>query len=171
MGSLLEFTKTTLEGVEVILAKPMTFMNNSGDAVLQLLSRYPVERERMVVIFDDADLPLGTIRIRERGSAGTHKGMKSIVRAIGTQDFPRFRIGIHDSRGRVAGMTRYVLAPLKGKKLELFHLGVFGAADAALSVLRTDIRTAMNTYNRRTDSLLLEKEAHQTKRRKNEQSV
>jgi len=171
MGGVLEFKKTVIEGAEVILAKPMTFMNNSGTPLLHLLSRYPVESERMVAIFDDADLPLGSIRIRERGSAGTHKGMKSIVRQIGTQDFPRIRIGIHDERGRVADMTRYVLNPMKGEKLEIFRLGVFKAADAVVEVLKTDIQNTMNKFNRRTDSLLLEKEAHQTKRRKNEQSV
>ena len=171
MGGVLEFKKTVIEGAEIILAKPMTFMNNSGTPLLHLLSRYPVASERMMVIFDDADLPLGSIRIRERGSAGTHKGMKSIVRQVGTQEFPRIRIGIQDARGRVADMTRYVLTPMKGEKLELFRLGVFRAADAVAEVLKTDIQNTMNRYNRRTDSLLLEKEAHQTKRRKNEQSV
>ena len=94
--------------------KPLTFMNLSGEAVLQLMQFYKIEPKDLLVIYDDVDLPLGTLRYREKGSAGTHNGMKSIVETLATLDFPRLRVGI-ESRGTTAPeqmpLDVFVLAP------------------------------------------------------------
>ncbi len=92
--------KTTYRGKEIILAKPTTLMNLSGESAIKLLNFYSQKKEEMIVIFDDIDLPLGTVRIKEKGSAGTHNGMKSIIEKTGTQDFKRIKIGI-ESRGTI----------------------------------------------------------------------
>jgi len=136
----------------------MTYMNESGLAVQKLRRMFAFAAERLLVIYDDVDLPLGGIRLRERGSAGTHKGMKSVIQHLGITEFPRLRIGIQGS-GRAGGdIVRYVLTPLRGKRLPLFQEGVARAADAAQTFLETDIHNAMNIFNRRNDSLLLPRE-------------
>ncbi len=99
---------------KVILLKPQTFMNLSGEAVQELLQFYKIEPKDLIVVYDDVDLPLGTLRYREKGSAGTHNGMKSIVQCLATLDFPRLRVGI-ESRGVTAPeqmpLDVFVLAP------------------------------------------------------------
>ena len=108
---------------KVLLVKPQTFMNLSGEAVAELLNFYKVPPKDLLVIYDDVDLPLGEIRYREKGSAGTHNGMKSIVETLATIDFPRLRIGI-ESRGAFEGsapaqmdLTDFVLAPFLKEEL------------------------------------------------------
>jgi peptidyl-tRNA hydrolase, PTH1 family len=93
--------EVTLNGEKALLVKPMTMMNLSGQAVVKVLSYYKESLENLTIIYDDLDLPLGKIRIREKGSAGTHNGMKSIIQELGSEDFPRVRIGI-ESRGETA---------------------------------------------------------------------
>ncbi|MBT3704861.1 aminoacyl-tRNA hydrolase [Candidatus Peregrinibacteria bacterium] len=93
--------ETTLNGEKVFLAKPTTFMNLSGEAISKILSFYKESPEDLTVIYDDLDLPLGTIRTREKGSAGTHNGMKSAIQHLGTEEFTRIRLGI-ESRGELA---------------------------------------------------------------------
>jgi PTH1 family peptidyl-tRNA hydrolase len=143
----------------------MTYMNESGLAVQKLRRMFTFEPSRLLVIYDDVDLPLGGIRIRERGSAGTHKGMKSVIQHFGSQDFPRLRIGIQRLGQQTADMVHYVLTPLKGKKFDMFQEGIAKAADAAQAILENDIHTAMNIYNRRNNSLLLPREEAKTSTR------
>jgi PTH1 family peptidyl-tRNA hydrolase len=170
MGGVLQFRKARLLGQEVVLTKPMTYMNESGLAVHKLQRMFSFDYLRMLVIYDDIDLPLGEIRIREKGSAGTHKGMKSVIQHSGTQDFPRLRIGIQSQASGTADIVRYVLTPLRGKRYGGLQEGVVKAADAAQAILESDIHHAMNEFNRRKNSLLLHKEeANKTStRRKNE---
>jgi PTH1 family peptidyl-tRNA hydrolase len=157
MGNLLQYKKTQLCGQPVVLVKPMTYMNESGQAVQKLKKMFTFDYSRMLVIFDDIDLPLGDIRIRERGSAGTHKGMKSVVQHSGTQEFPRLRIGIQNPGRKAANIIHYVLTSFRGEKNEIFKLGILQAADAAEAILETDIPSTMNIFNRRKNSLLLQK--------------
>jgi PTH1 family peptidyl-tRNA hydrolase len=157
MGSLLQYRKTALGGQPVVLVKPMTYMNESGLAVQKIKRMFAFDFSKMLVIYDDVDLPLGHIRIRERGSAGTHKGMKSVIQHSGTQEFPRLRIGIHNPQRMSADMVHYVLTPFRGEKNEVFKLGILQAADAAEAILNTDVPSAMNAFNRRKNSLLLQK--------------
>jgi len=157
MGNLLQYKKTLLCGQPIVLVKPMTYMNESGQAVQKLKKMFTFDYSRMLVIFDDIDLPLGDIRIRERGSAGTHKGMKSVIQHSGTQEFPRLRIGIQNPGRKSGNLVHYVLTSFRGEKSELFKLGILQAADAAEAILETDILSTMNTFNRRKNSLLLQK--------------
>jgi PTH1 family peptidyl-tRNA hydrolase len=158
MGDILLYKKTKIGGQEVVLAKPMTYMNESGQAVNKLRRMFAFNLDRMLVIYDDMDLPLGAIRIREKGSAGTHKGMKSVIQHAGSADFPRLRIGIQGTERKSADIVRYVLTPLKGEPFAVFKEGVAKAADAAQAFLENDIHHTMNLYNRRKNSLLLQKE-------------
>lgn len=112
---------------KMILLKPQTFMNLSGEAVQEVMQFYKIEPKDLVVIYDDVDLPLGSIRYREKGSAGTHNGMKSIIQHLATLDFPRLRLGI-ESRGTAAPaempLDAFVLAPFKEEEKELFKKAI-----------------------------------------------
>ena len=156
MGNILQYKKTAICGQPVILVKPMTYMNESGLALPKLKKMFTFDYARMLVIYDDIDLPLGHIRIRERGSAGTHKGMKSIIQHSSTPEFPRLRIGIQPPGQKVSNIIHYVLTALRGEKNEIFKLGIMQAADAAQALLETDIHSIMNAFNRRKNSLLLQ---------------
>ena len=169
LGGIVHYRKARITGRDVVLAKPMTYMNESGVAVHKLSRMFPCAPQEMLVIYDDIDLPLGSVRLRERGSAGTHKGMKSVIQHSGSQDFPRLRIGIQSPGRQSADIVHYVLHPLKGKKFDLFQEGVVKAADAAQAILESDIHSTMNIFNRRKNSLLLQKgEAKTSTRRKND---
>lgn len=154
MGDVLRFRKARLLGRDVVLAKPMTYMNESGLAAAKLRRMFDLELADMLVIYDDIDLPLGSVRLRERGSAGSHKGMRSIIQHLGGPEFPRLRIGIHPDRPEVGDLVHYVLTPLRGGAFAALRGGAERAADAAESVLQSDFHDAMNRYNRRHDSLL-----------------
>jgi PTH1 family peptidyl-tRNA hydrolase len=147
----------------------MTYMNESGLAVQKLRRMFDFELSRLLVIYDDIDLPLGSVRLRERGSAGTHKGMRSVIQHVGSQEFPRLRIGIQGANPKPADIIRYVLTPLRGRPFALLQEGVAQAADAAQSIIDSDIHSTMNKFNRRKHSLLLqEEEAKSSTRRKND---
>lgn len=151
---MLRFRKARLLGQDVVLATPMTYMNESGVAVRKLLRMYGFAPEQLLLIYDDIDLPLGSLRIRERGSAGSHKGMKSVIQHLGSQEFPRLRIGIRPDSGAPGDIVGYVLKPLRGRALNALLQGAAQAADAAEVFLRDGIHSAMNRYNRRRISLL-----------------
>jgi len=169
LGGIVHYRKARITGQEVVLAKPMTYMNESGTAVRKLQRMFAFNFSDMLIIYDDIDLPLGDIRIREKGSAGTHKGMKSVIQHSGSQDFPRLRIGIQSPGRQSADIVHYVLHPLKGKKFDLFQEGIAKAADATQAILESDIHSTMNIFNRRKNSLLLQKgEAKTSTRRKND---
>jgi peptidyl-tRNA hydrolase, PTH1 family len=107
---------------KLLLVKPTTLMNLSGEAISQILSFYKETPENLTVIYDDIDLPLGKIRIRDKGSAGTHNGMKSVIQHLGTDEFKRIRIGI-ESRGETApehqDLVSFVLMPFTEKEKEI----------------------------------------------------
>ncbi len=145
----------------------MTYMNESGQAVAKLQRMFDLQANELLVIYDDIDLPLGGVRLRERGSAGSHKGMRSIVQHLGDPNFPRLRIGIRPERPEVGDLVRYVLSPLRGRAWETLRQGVERAAAAAEDVLAEDFHRVMNRYNRRKDSLLLPGEEAKTSTRRN----
>jgi PTH1 family peptidyl-tRNA hydrolase len=130
----------------VLLAKPTTFMNSSGDAVARLLQALAVPTSQMLVVYDDMDLPLGTLRLRERGSAGTHNGMRSIVRDSGTEDFPRLRIGIGQAGSRDA--RDYVLGGFSEAERPVVDDVLARTAEAIRTWVRDGATAAMNRYNR-----------------------
>jgi len=133
-------------GDEVILAKPQTYMNLSGNSVGRLMDKYEVEPAELLLMFDERDLPWGMIRIGERGSPGTHNGAKSVTSAVGTQDFARLRLGV--GPGHAVGELA-VLRPMKKGELEGAAEMLVTAGDAVEMILTQGIAAAMNKYNRR----------------------
>lgn len=137
----------TIHERRVILAKPQTFMNESGYAVVPLVRFYKVQLERLLVAYDDLDLPLGTVRLRSEGGSGGHKGMRSIIEHLGTQDFPRLRIGIGRPPGQM-DPAAYVLQDFSAEEEPLMEESLERAMAAIETWLHEGIETAMNRYNR-----------------------
>lgn len=135
-------------GQDVALAKPQTMMNLSGLAVRDLLARFECGPEEMIVLYDDVALPWGMLRIRERGSAGTHNGLKSIIGTIGSNEFPRVRMGIQPDHP-VRDLADYVLRPMRKPELEIAADMLDQAADAVELILTAGVAQAMNRFNRR----------------------
>ena len=135
-------------GQEIILAKPQTYMNLSGNSVWRLMEKYELEAPQVLVIFDERDLPWGMIRIGERGSPGTHNGAKSVIAAMGTQEIARLRLGCGPNH-KVSDLAAYVLRPMKKAQLEIAAEMVSTAGDAVEMILKEGIVAAMNKYNRR----------------------
>ena len=135
-------------GNEVILAKPQTYMNLSGNSVGRLMDKYEVEPGELLVMFDERDLPWGTIRIGERGSAGTHNGAKSVISAVGTQEVARLRLGCGPDHP-ISDLAAYVLRPMKKAELTWAGEMVAAAGDAVELILTKGIAAAMNKYNGR----------------------
>lgn len=136
-----------LQGEKVILARPVTYMNNSGRAVKQLIAKYKTDMDHVVVIYDDYDIPKGKIRIRPNGSAGTHNGMRSVIAETGTSNFARIRIGIHDDEVKIP-IIDYVLANVKEQDYNLFIDACQKAADAAIALAHGEAcELVMTKYN------------------------
>ena len=138
----------TVGGTRVAIARPQTFMNDSGKAVRKLLDRYRIEPAQMIVVFDEIDLPLGKIRIREKGGPGTHNGMKSIVAAVG-EGFPRVRVGVApaDPAAEIGDLAEYVLSPFNADERAEADRVTQRAAEAAEVAIRDGLRRAMDTFN------------------------
>jgi PTH1 family peptidyl-tRNA hydrolase len=133
---------------KLVLAQPQTYMNQSGSAVRQILEGYGISPENIVVVYDDLDIPLGQIRVRQEGSAGTHQGIRSIIQEIGTQSFPRIRIGIGPVVGREEA-TRFVLSPFAKEEIPLLEKSWPKAEEALEMILAGCIDGAMNEFNQR----------------------
>lgn len=136
-----------IRGVSVLLVQPMTFMNRSGEAVRPLLKAYRLSPQQMLVVYDDIALPLGTLRMRARGSAGGHNGMRSIIAALGTEEFPRLRIGIGAPPEGV-DPADYVLSPFEENEKPLMRQMLEHAADACEAWLTEPIEQVMSRFNR-----------------------
>lgn len=140
--------------VDVVLAKPQTFVNNSGKAVSLLMHSYKVLLSDLIIIYDDLDLPLGKIRLRQGGSSGGHKGIESIISALGSQDFSRIRVGIGrpiqpdgtPATGEEA-IIDYVLSDFTPIQEEMIKPVISEVADAVYCILTDGIETAMNRFN------------------------
>ena len=141
----------TVAGNEVVLAKPQTMMNLSGAAVRMLLERYECEAAEMIVLSDEAMLPWGMLRIRERGSAGGHNGLKSIIASIGTNEFIRVRLGVKPEFP-VEDMADYVLGTMRKPEREIAAQMTADAADAVELILSEGVGKAMARFNRRVES-------------------
>jgi PTH1 family peptidyl-tRNA hydrolase len=143
----------SIAGTPVLLAKPRTFVNRSGRAVADLLRNFNIDRDMMLVICDDLDLPVGRLRMRSRGSHGGQKGLRSIIGAIGSGDFPRLRIGI--GRPVVDGrptwepedIADHVLSDPPPQEAEALQAAAAQAAEVVETVLREGLEAAMNRYN------------------------
>jgi peptidyl-tRNA hydrolase, PTH1 family len=139
---------TEMAGGPVLIAKPETFMNLSGLAVARLVERHGLGAEDLIVLVDEVELPLGAIRIRARGSAGGHNGLKSIIGVLGSDGFARVRMGVGPDEP-VEDRVSYVLAPFRKRDLEAVAEMVERAAEAVRVILGEGIQKAMNRFNRR----------------------
>lgn len=134
-----------LDGHKIILAKPQTYMNQSGEAVRPLMDYYGLEAERLIVIYDDIDLEPGEIRVRRKGSAGTHNGMRSVIQQLGFDHFPRIRIGI--GKSGIIPLEKYVLMGYTQQERPLLARAVQQAADAAVDLITLGAELTMRRYN------------------------
>jgi PTH1 family peptidyl-tRNA hydrolase len=144
---LAEVAEASFAGTPVLLAKPLTYMNRSGAAVREIVSRWRLSPSDVVVVYDDMDLPLGTLRVRARGSAGGHHGMASVLEALGTSEVARVRVGI----GRPErDAVDHVLSRFEADEQPKAEEAVERAADAVETLLLEGTAAAMDRFNRRT---------------------
>ncbi len=135
-----------IAGHKIVLAEPQTFMNNSGAAVRGLLSWYKIDPKKLIVIYDDVDLEVGQIRVREQGSAGGHHGLESIIASVGSPEFARVRVGIgrESLSGDVAG---YVLQNIPPAQRATLETAIINAAEAVQAIITDGLPAAMNKFN------------------------
>lgn len=155
-----------IAGQKVLLVKPQTYMNLSGEAVRQAMDFYKIDPEELIVIYDDIDIPTGTFRIRKKGSPGTHNGMRNIFQHIQTNDFPRIRVGI--GSGKKDNLAGYVTGGISKNEQELLADVLKNSADAAACIIEKGIDKAMNEYNVRPNKEKKEKKAVEEKETKND---
>ena len=146
MQSRALITTGRVAGAALVLAKPQTFMNLSGQAVGALVRFYEVPMERLLICSDDIDLPLGTLRLRSEGGSAGQKGLESIIDHLGTQAFPRLRIGVGRPSGAKAA-AGYVLRDFRGEELDIIDLTLDRAVDAIESFLRDGLMLTMSRFN------------------------
>ena len=133
------------EGEGIVLAKPYTYVNLSGRAAKALLQRFSLSPEELLVVCDDVALPLGRIRIRRKGSDGGHNGLRSIIKELGTENFPRLRVGI--GREGIKDLVGYVLGEFEREEMEILEKVLDVAVDAVECIIKEGIEEAMNKYN------------------------
>jgi PTH1 family peptidyl-tRNA hydrolase len=140
------FSDIRLDANKVILAKPQTFMNRSGNSVAQLKRYYRIPAGNLLVVFDDLDLPLGVIRVRPHGGSSGHRGMQSIIAKVGTQEFPRMRLGIGRPPGRMDA-SDYVLQSFSNEEEQIVEIQINRAVECIETFLKAGIESAMNQFN------------------------
>ena len=141
-----EYENAIIEGEKVIFVKPQTFMNSSGEAVVEFVNFYKIELDKVIIIYDDIDIEPGKIRIRKSGSPGSHNGMKSVVHFLNNENFPRIRVGIgkpNDSEN----MIDYVIGAIPEEDKKQLEIGVGQATEAVVELLKNGIDSAMNKFN------------------------
>ncbi len=131
---------------KVILLKPQTFMNLSGDCIREFINFYKIELNNIIVIYDDIDLEPGTVKVRKKGGAGTHNGMKSVVQNLASTEFPRVRVGIGMPEHK-GDLINHVLGHISEEEKEVLDKGTTIAKDAVLEILKNGIDNAMNKIN------------------------
>ena len=144
-----------IDGKKVLLVKPQTYMNLSGESVRDVMNFYKEPIENLIVIYDDIDIPEGTLRIRSKGSAGTHNGMRNIVYLLGDDEFPRIRVGIGGERK--SDLVNYVIGKVTEKEADALWEALNKAAEAAADIVINDVTHAMQEYNIKPKRLKKEK--------------
>jgi len=138
-----------IEGQKVLLAQPQTYMNLSGESVRELVDFYKIDpTEELIVIYDDISLDVGQLRIRKKGSAGGHNGIKNIIAHLGTQEFPRIKIGVGD-KPKDWDLADYVLGRFPDEEQPKIREALAHACDACKIMMTEDINSAMNMYNKK----------------------
>ena len=135
-----------IEGQKVILVKPQTYMNLSGESLAEIYNFYKVDTSNIVVIYDDIDLDVGKLRIRKKGSAGTHNGMRSIVKCLGSGDFPRVRVGVSKPM-KGQDLADFVLSRFRKEEQADLEIGLEKAYKAVEAMIKENVDIAMNKYN------------------------
>jgi len=135
-----------IEGEKVLLLKPQTYMNLSGKSIVQVINFYKIPLENICVIYDDMDVEKGKIKIRKKGSAGSHNGMKSVIEELGSEEFTRIRIGIGKPEFEGDNIT-YVIGPIPESELKVLDEGTTKATEAAIGILKIGVDNTMNKYN------------------------
>ena len=146
-----------IDGTPVMLAKPQTFMNLSGTAVAPLMEKHSVEPGRLVVVYDELDLPWMALRIKPKGSAAGHKGMQSVIGRLHSSDLVRVRLGIHPGHPLRDG-AEFLLAPMKRSQMKEMDELVDYGADAVRAIIAEGVEKAMTKFNRRAPGLNIEDE-------------
>ena len=141
------YGQTTYQGQKLYLLKPLTYMNLSGKAVLQLSAYFNIPPQRIIVLFDDISLPPGRLRIRGDGSAGGHNGIKSIIAEVGSQDFPRVKIGVGAKAHPEQNLADHVLSTFSAQEEKALQSALDRAAVAALCILEKNVSEAANRFN------------------------
>ena len=139
------YAKVKYHGEDIILLKPQTYMNLSGESVNAVMNFFKIDKEDLLVIYDDLDMPVGKLRLRKTGSAGGHNGIKNIILHTGSQNFNRIRVGI--DRSKYIKVVDYVLSRFSKVESEAIEQGIENAANAVLDYLDNDFNHAMNYYN------------------------
>lgn len=142
------FGECTVHGKRVLVAKPQTFMNLSGEAVKAISGFYKIPAENILVVSDDISLAPGKIRIRTKGSAGGQKGLESIIEHLSTDEFARIKMGVGDRPDRDSDLAAWVLGRMNGEEKELFDKAKENAVNAIETIIRDGVDSAMNRYNR-----------------------
>ena len=135
-----------IENEKVLLLKPQTYMNLSGDSLIEAMDYYNLDTQDLIVIYDDMDIEKGMIKIRKKGGSGTHNGMKSIVNMLNSQNFPRIRVGIGKPDDK-NDMISYVIGHIPEKERKILKTGVDKAKNAIIEILKNGIDKAMNKFN------------------------
>jgi PTH1 family peptidyl-tRNA hydrolase len=146
-----------IEGQPVMLAKPQTFMNLSGTSLVPLMEKHSIDRGQLIVVYDELDLGWGALKIKPKGSAAGHNGMKSVIGSLGTSEIVRVRLGVHPGHP-LNGGTDYLLAPIKRSQRTELDGFIGYAADAVRTIIAEGVEKAMTNYNRRAPGLNKEEE-------------
>ena len=141
------YGQTVFNGKKLFLLKPQTYMNLSGKSVLQLSAYFSIPPQRIIVIFDDISLPPGRLRIRADGSAGGHNGIKSIIQELGSQEFPRIKVGVGAKAHAEQDLADWVLSSFSASEEKLLAFSMKNAAEAALHIMEHGVPDAANRYN------------------------
>ncbi len=139
--------EATIGNTRVLLMQPQTFMNHSGEAVLEAASFYKIKAENIIVVFDDASLPVGKIRIRKNGSAGGHNGIKSVIAYLGTQDFPRVKLGVGEKPHKEMDIADWVLSKFSTDEQKALFERFGDSAEAVKLMVSGKTDEAMNKFN------------------------
>lgn len=142
------YGKGMIEGHKVILAKPQTYMNLSGESIKAMADFYKLDEDKIIIIYDDVSLDVGQLRIRKKGSAGGHNGIKSIITHLGTQQFNRIKVGVGE-KPRGYDLADYVLGRFTKEEIPVIEEAAASAAEAVKVMILQDVDAAMNLYNKK----------------------